>query len=140
MPRAGGEPPWPTYHGDDARTGNTSEPGPLTGNLLWSNGTGSYSFSNNVTGNLGLVSDYRFRGYTQTDYNPALQGGVDFAHKSGFYLGNWNSNVEQSLYTGASLEMDFYGGYKHAFEGGFGIDIGASSGVGAPVSDSPATT
>ena len=44
-PRAGGDPPWPTFHGDDARTGNTSEPGPLTSHLLWSNNTGSYSYS-----------------------------------------------------------------------------------------------
>lgn len=75
------------------------------------------------TGNAGLFSDYRFRGYTQTDYHPAFQGGFDFAHKSGFYLGNWNSNVEQLLYNGASLEMDFYGGYKTTL-GDFGLDVG----------------
>lgn len=76
------------------------------------------------TGNAGLFSDYRFRGFTQTDYKPAFQGGFDFAHKSGFYLGNWNSNVSSVLYNGASLEMDFYGGYK--FEAGpVGIDVGA---------------
>ena len=75
------------------------------------------------SGNAGLFSDYRFRGFTQTDYRPAFQGGFDFAHKSGFYLGNWNSNVEQLLYNGASLEMDFYGGYKTTF-GDFGIDVG----------------
>lgn len=75
------------------------------------------------TGNAGLFSDYRFRGFTQTDYKPAFQGGFDFSHKSGFYLGNWNSNVEQSLFNGASLEMDFYGGYKTTF-GEFGIDVG----------------
>jgi uncharacterized protein (TIGR02001 family) len=75
------------------------------------------------TGNAGLFSDYRFRGFTQTDYKPAFQGGFDFAHKSGFYLGNWNSNVEQLLYNGASLEMDFYGGYKTTF-GDFGLDVG----------------
>ena len=75
------------------------------------------------TGNAGLFSDYRFRGFTQTDYKPAFQGGFDFAHQSGFYLGNWNSNVEQLLYNGASLEMDFYGGYKHSF-GDFGLDVG----------------
>lgn len=78
-----------------------------------------YTFS----GNAGLFSDYRFRGFTQTDYKPAFQGGFDFAHKSGFYLGNWNSNVEQLLYNGASLEMDFYGGYKATF-GDFGLDVG----------------
>jgi uncharacterized protein (TIGR02001 family) len=76
-----------------------------------------------IAGNAGLFSDYRFRGFSQTDYKPALQGGVDFAHKSGFYLGNWNSNVSSVLYNGASLEMDFYGGYKTTF-GDFGIDVG----------------
>lgn len=76
-----------------------------------------------IAGNAGLFSDYRFRGYSQTDYNPALQGGIDFAHKSGFYLGNWNSNVNSTLYNGASLEMDFYGGYKATF-GEFGLDVG----------------
>jgi uncharacterized protein (TIGR02001 family) len=77
-----------------------------------------------LTGNAGLFSDYRFRGFTQTDYKPAFQGGIDFAHKSGFYLGNWNSNVSSVLYNGASLEMDFYGGYKMGL-GDFGIDVGA---------------
>ncbi len=67
-----------------------------------------------ITGNAGLYTDYRFRGYTQTGYKPALQGGFDVAHTSGFYVGNWNSNVESELYRGASLEMDFYGGYKYA--------------------------
>ena len=76
-----------------------------------------------ITGNAGLFSDYRFRGYSQTDYNPAFQGGFDFTHKSGFYLGNWNSNVNSTLYNGASLEMDFYGGYKATF-GDFGLDVG----------------
>jgi uncharacterized protein (TIGR02001 family) len=76
-----------------------------------------------IAGNAGLFSDYRFRGYSQTDYNPALQGGIDFAHQSGFYLGNWNSNVNSTLYNGASLEMDFYGGYKATF-GEFGLDVG----------------
>jgi uncharacterized protein (TIGR02001 family) len=76
-----------------------------------------------LTANVGLFSDYRFRGFTQTDYQPAIQGGFDFAHKSGFYLGNWNSNVSSALYNGAPIEMDFYGGYKHAF-GAFGLDVG----------------
>jgi uncharacterized protein (TIGR02001 family) len=76
------------------------------------------------SGNLGLFSDYRFRGMSQTDYGPALQGGFDIAHSSGFYVGNWNSNVEQKLYNGASLEMDFYGGYKGSV-GDFSYDLGA---------------
>ncbi len=76
-----------------------------------------------ITGNAGLFSDYRFRGFSQTDYDPAFQGGFDFTHKSGFYLGNWNSNVSSVLFNGASLEMDFYGGYKANF-GDFGLDVG----------------
>lgn len=66
-----------------------------------------------LTGNLGLFSSYRFRGIDQTFGKPALQGGIDYTHSSGFYLGNWNSNVsEYAGYPGGNLEMDFYGGYK----------------------------
>ncbi|MFW9615989.1 TorF family putative porin [Aquabacterium sp.] len=75
------------------------------------------------TGNAGLFSDYRFRGFTQTNYRPAFQGGFDLAHSSGLYVGNWNSNVEQNLYRGASMEMDFYGGYKYAV-GDVNLDVG----------------
>jgi uncharacterized protein (TIGR02001 family) len=77
-----------------------------------------------MTANAGLFTDYRFRGISQTDKKPAFQGGFDFTHKSGFYLGNWNSNVDAGLYTGANLEMDFYGGFKGAFDA-FSYDVGA---------------
>jgi len=76
-----------------------------------------------VTANVGVVSDYRFRGLTQTMERPALQGGFDFAHRSGFYLGNWNSNVSETIFNNANLEMDFYGGYKPSF-GDITADIG----------------
>jgi len=76
-----------------------------------------------LAGNVAIGSDYRFRGFSQTDYQPTIQGGVDFAHKSGLYLGNWNSNVSSSLYNGAPIEMDFYGGWKTTIEG-FGLDLG----------------
>jgi uncharacterized protein (TIGR02001 family) len=76
-----------------------------------------------VTGNLSIVSDYRFRGLTQTMKRPALQGGFDYAHASGLYLGNWNSNVSSTIFPNANLEMDFYGGYKRAF-GDVGLDAG----------------
>lgn len=65
------------------------------------------------TGNLAVVTDYRFRGISQTFRQPAVQGGFDYSHSSGFYVGNWNSNVSGNEYqNGASIEMDFYGGYK----------------------------
>jgi len=77
-----------------------------------------------LTANIGLFSSYRFRGIDQTFGKPALQGGVDYAHSSGFYVGNWNSNVSSGAgYPDGNLESDFYGGYKHAF-GDFGIDAG----------------
>jgi len=66
-----------------------------------------------ITGNAGVFSDYQFRGISQTDKKPAFQGGFDIGHASGFYVGNWNSNVDSSLYNGANIEMDFYGGFKY---------------------------
>ena len=77
------------------------------------------------TGNLTLVSDYRFRGISQTWRQPAVQGGIDYVHSSGVYLGNWNSNVSSNSYNnGAGLEVDLYGGYKFEPVAGLGADIG----------------
>jgi uncharacterized protein (TIGR02001 family) len=77
-----------------------------------------------VTGNMTIASDYRFRGISQTYLGPTIQGGIDYAHPSGIYLGNWNSNVASQVFTGGSgIEMDFYGGWKKSF-GDIGIDVG----------------
>jgi len=79
-----------------------------------------------LTGNLGLTSDYRFRGVSQTQNAPAVQGGIDYAHKSGFYIGNWNSSVSSQVYTnGAGLESDVYAGFKKDVYNGITIDIGS---------------
>jgi len=75
------------------------------------------------TGNAGLYSDYRFRGISQTNKKPAFQGGFDIAHASGFYVGNWNSNIDSSFYGGSNLEMDFYGGFRGAVDV-FSYDVG----------------
>jgi len=78
-----------------------------------------------LTGNAGIYSSYRFRGIDQTFGKPALQGGIDYSHASGFYLGNWNSNVSEGAgFPAANLEMDFYGGWKGSW-GDFGLDVGA---------------
>jgi uncharacterized protein (TIGR02001 family) len=104
------------------------------------------------TGNVGVVSQYIFRGLSQTNGGPALQGGLDYAHASGFYAGTWLSNI--SWYTdqnagtksfptslaspgaagapytpnqsnAASLEWDFYGGFKNSVAGGdWNYDVG----------------
>lgn len=77
-----------------------------------------------LTGNFGVFTDYRFRGISQTFKRPAVQGGIDYSHSSGFYLGNWNSSVSGLSYANAAgIEMDFYGGYKGSF-GDFGFDVG----------------
>jgi uncharacterized protein (TIGR02001 family) len=76
-----------------------------------------------ISGNMGIFSDYRFRGFSQTFGQPAIQGGIDYSHSSGFYLGNWNSNVSNLSYGDGSIEMDFYGGYRFS-AGPIGMDVG----------------
>ncbi len=78
--------------------------------------------------NVAAVTDYRFRGISQTTLKPALQLGVDFAHKSGFYLGAFGSNVKWVKdFNGASkgsYEVDLYGGYKGNITKDLGFDVG----------------
>ena len=81
-----------------------------------------------LAGNIGLFSQYIFRGLTQTNREPALQGGFDYSHSSGFYAGTWGSNIswlrDGGAYSaGGSLELDFYGGYKGTFAD-FSYDLG----------------
>lgn len=79
------------------------------------------------TPNVGVVSDYLFRGVSQTRHAPALQGGIDYAHSSGLYAGISASTVTWVKdYLGkGSTEVDFYGGYKNAFAGGdWNYDMG----------------
>jgi len=77
-----------------------------------------------ITGNVGLVTDYKFRGLSQTYKGPALQGGFDYSHASGLYVGTWASNVSGNQFpNGNSLELDIYGGYKWTM-GGVGLDVG----------------
>jgi uncharacterized protein (TIGR02001 family) len=79
-----------------------------------------------LTGNLSLTSDYRFRGISQTWKQPAVQGGFDYAHASGLYLGSWASNVSGNSYNnGAGLELDLYGGWKLALAPDLVLDLGA---------------
>ena len=77
-----------------------------------------------VTGNFSLVSDYRFRGLSQTGKKPAIQGGLDYAHESGFYLGTWASSISANQYPNATMELDLYGGYKFEPVKDVGIDLG----------------
>lgn len=90
-----------------------------------------------LSANVGIVSQYIYRGLTQSSRNPAIQGGFDFSHKSGFYLGTWGSSISwvsdnygKGGFTvsgeapSAGMEWDFYGGYKNSI-GDIGYDVGA---------------
>ena len=82
--------------------------------------------------NAGVVSDYRYRGISQSRLEPAVQGGFDYADKSGFYVGAWGSSIKWIQDTGTqnttpgvkgSMELDIYGGYKGT-AGAVAYDVG----------------
>lgn len=75
--------------------------------------------------NVGATTDYRYRGVSQTQLKPALQGGVDYA-AGGFYVGAWASTIRWIKKAGgdANLELDIYGGYKGELAKGLGYDVG----------------
>ena len=95
-----------------------------------------------ITANVTVASNYIYRGLTQTNNKPAIQGGFDYAHESGFYVGNWNSSISwiSDGYTNGGyanaqtqpnnsvtgpIEMDFYAGFKKELIGeGFASDFG----------------
>ncbi|AEG91206.1 TorF family putative porin [Ramlibacter tataouinensis] len=78
-----------------------------------------------LTFNVGAVSDYRYRGISQSRKDPAVQGGADFSHSSGFYVGTWASSIKWIEDAGgdAKAEVDLYGGYKGTV-GGLAYDVG----------------
>jgi uncharacterized protein (TIGR02001 family) len=83
--------------------------------------------------NVGLTSDYRYRGISQSRLEPAINGGADYAHSSGFYLGAWASSIkwikDAGTIAGAdsgntALELDLYGGYKGEIMKDLTYDVG----------------
>ncbi|WP_454692464.1 TorF family putative porin [Achromobacter aloeverae] len=111
----------PADHAGDANnTSNASD-----ANATATAATPAYTLSANLT----LATQYRYRGIMQTDNKPAIQGGFDFVHRSGFYLGNWNSNIswlsDSNHDVSAPVEMDFYGGYRGNFAADVPFDVGA---------------
>jgi uncharacterized protein (TIGR02001 family) len=92
-----------------------------------------------ITANITITNDYRYRGISQSNFLPAIQGGFDYAHESGFYIGNWNSSIswlsdyygnggggaQSGLNVTAPVEMDFYAGFKkELIAPGFASDVG----------------
>lgn len=81
-----------------------------------------------VTGTATIVSDYDFRGVSQSGGDPALQLSIDYASESGWYLGTWGSSIDDFLDDDgvgvAQTEIDVYTGFRGATEGGMGWDVG----------------
>ncbi|WP_308364279.1 MULTISPECIES: TorF family putative porin [unclassified Microbulbifer] len=80
---------------------------------------GGVSFS----GNVGVTTDYRFRGISQSDSGPAVQGGFDVDFGNGFYAGTWASQVDFG-YDGTDYEVDIYGGYAGEISESVSYDVG----------------
>lgn len=84
-----------------------------------------------VSGSVTVVSDYLFRGITQTNEEPALQGGVTWTHDSGFYAGAWGSSIswlsDSDPDISSQVELDGFVGYGGTFgESDFGYDVGVN--------------
>lgn len=78
----------------------------------------------NWSWNLSATSDYVFRGITQTDFDPALQGGVDYSFgDSGWYVGAWASNIDFADVDGPDLELDTYIGYNTDLSDSWNLDL-----------------
>ena len=76
-----------------------------------------------ATGGATVVSDYRFRGLSQTNKRFAVQGTAGISHSSGLYIGTWGSSIDDYVAAGGDVEIDFYGGYKKTF-GAATVDVG----------------
>ncbi len=76
-----------------------------------------------VTGSAAVVSDYRFRGISQTDKRFALQGGLTVTHESGFYVSTWGSSIDDYVAAGSDQELDLIAGYSKTF-GAATVDVG----------------
>ena len=76
--------------------------------------------------NIGLVSDYRYRGISQSRLKPAISAGADYSHSSGFYLGAWASSIKWIRDGGGKgdLELDLFGGYKFEVAKDLTLDVG----------------
>jgi len=77
-----------------------------------------------VTGTIGAVSDYDFRGVSLSAKDPAVQGSIDWAHDSGFYAGAWASNIDYGDEFDGNIEVDLYAGFAGESEAGLGWDVG----------------
>ena len=84
---------------------------------------GTSGASARIGASVSLVSDYVFRGVSQTFEDPAAQAGLNYSHDNGLYAGFWGSNVDFG--TEADLELDLYAGFAKELENDFSWEVGA---------------
>jgi uncharacterized protein (TIGR02001 family) len=81
----------------------------------------------NLSFNAAVVSDYVFRGISQTRFDPALQAGVNYNFgDSGFYAGAWGSNIDFGPADGSDVEVDFLVGYNVDLSDDWNLDLGVT--------------
>jgi len=94
-----------------------------------------------VSGSVTGVSDYRFRGVSQTGEDAAVQGGVTVAHESGLYASVWASTIKDdqafAVLGYGDAEIDLSAGYSKTFSNGVGVDVGLLYYL-YPINESPA--
>ena len=78
-----------------------------------------------VSANASIVSQYRFRGVDLSGGDPAIQGGIDVASSSGFYVGTWGSSIDEDTVGFGHTELDLYGGWSGSLTDSVSVDIGA---------------
>jgi uncharacterized protein (TIGR02001 family) len=78
-----------------------------------------------IAGNVSLATDYTYRGITQTNNQPALQGGFDWKHPTGFSLGVWGSNIYFPG-TPSSLELDSYCAFTYNIKKDWNVSLGVA--------------
>jgi len=104
-------------------------PAAVAASLLAGSATAVQAFdisSLEISGNVALTSDYRFRGISQSNRDGAIQGGFDLGFENGIYVGTWGSSVnfnDTDQYDG-SLELDYYAGWALPVSDNVGIDVG----------------
>lgn len=74
--------------------------------------------------NIGFFTDYTFRGISYTRERGAVQGGIDYSHSSGIYLGVWGTNVHNAALYGNTVEVDVYGGYLRPLTDNLSMNVG----------------
>lgn len=84
--------------------------------------TGPSDFT--VSGNVAIVTDYRFRGVSLSGGDFAIQGGIDVAHSSGFYVGTWASSLDDGGSGLGDMELDVYGGWSGDIASNLKLDAG----------------